>query len=275
MSRIWFVVCGAALLAGSAWAQAPQKPIKLFVDGSEVATEWTEGGARVSAPPRLVDSRLYLPVRLTYEALGARLDWKDDKKTLVITVPGHSVEFPTGASTMVVDGEEVEMGEAARVLDRSMYLSESVFQRTLPVEVRFDREEGQVEVTFGWEKRKVAVADLTGWPRFFRGKEFTVEGEYRGWLAKGLEGPVREGPTPPPPKADGRRGDWILRDGAVGLYVSKRRVKGLDPIDDVGVRVRVTGIGAFWEKTVPPAKPGEQPTILAIPYIRAESVETL
>ncbi len=276
--------CGALLwigllLAGAAGAQTP--PIRLIVNASEVATERTEGGVKVSTPPRLVEGRLYLPVRATYEALGATLGWEDERKTLVVTVPGHKVEFPTGARSMVVDGEETDMGEAPKVLDGSMYLGESVLQRTLPLEVRYDREDGRAEVTYRWEKQKVRLEDLAGWPRFFVGKELILEGEYRGWQTKGIEGPAGEGPPPPPPPApglpgaDGRRGDWVLGQEGLGVYIAKRRPKGLHPLDDVGVAVRVEGVGAVWTKKVPAARKGDPATILTLPYVKAETAERM
>jgi hypothetical protein len=269
--RVVLPVCLMLLLGSLALGQsASAKPIDLTVDGSKVAVG--------STPPQVVDGRLYVPVRLAYEALGAKLGWEDEQKTLVVTVPGHTVKFPTGERRMFVDGDEIDMGELPKALGGSMYLEEGVFQRSLPLDVRFDREDRNVEITYQWEKRKVTLEEVLGWPRFFVAKELIVEAEYRGWQAKGLEGPVREGPPPSPSyrqPADGRRGDWILKDGGFALYVTKKRLKGLHPLDDVGVRLRVEAVGAVWEKTVAGAKPSDPPTVLVIPYLKASKVERL
>jgi hypothetical protein len=269
--RIALSACLLLLLAGLTLGQtASAKPIEFTVNGSTVAAGTT--------PPQVVSGKLYIPVRLAYEALGAKLGWEDERKTLVITVPGHEVKFPTGERGMLVDGDELDMGELPKVIEGSMYIEEGVFQRSLPVDVRFDREARTVEVTYQWEKRKVTLEEVLGWPRFFVAKELIVEGDYRGWQAKGLEGPVREGPPPSPSSprhADGRRGDWILKEGSLALYVTKKRLKGLHPLDDVGARLRVEAVGAVWEKTVAGAKPGDPPTVLVLPYLKASKVERL
>jgi hypothetical protein len=266
--RVVLPVCLTLLLAGAVLGQASSaKPIDLTVDGSTIATG--------STPPQTVEGRLYIPVRLAYEALGAKLGWEDERKTLVVTVPGHSVKFPTGERRMFVDGDEVDMGELPKAIGGSMYLEEGVFQRSLPLDVRFDREDRHVAITYQWDKRRVTLEEVVGWPTFFVAKEVVVEAEYRGWQSKGLEGPVREGPPPSPKLADGRRGDWILKDGSFALYVTKTRLKGLHPLDDVGVRLRVEAVGAVWEKTVAGAKSSDPPTVLRLPYLKASKVERL
>ncbi len=223
-SAVW---CAALVLCAVPAAAQSGDAIRLYVNTIEIET---------TTPPILVGERVYLPVRDTYQALGAKLDWDDAEKALTISVPDHELVFPTGKKLMRVDGDELDMGELPRVVNGAMYLSESIVVRSLPIDFRFVRDERTVEVSYRWEEAPVEVGKLIEWPGFYRGKPLILEGKYLGWLAKGLEGPVREGPPV-------HRGDWILQDDTGAIYITGERPKSLDPLDDAGKRVRVTGVG--------------------------------
>ena len=107
---------------------------------------------------------------------------------------------------------------------------------------------------YDWKPQAVSVKDLIEWPRFFRARSFILEGEYRGWRAKGLGAPVSAGP----PK---HRGDWIFRDETGALYVTGESPKGLDPITDCGRRIRVEGTCGL--------------TDAKVPYVRAQTITLL
>lgn len=266
--RVLMCALAIALLVGAAVAQPPSNAaIRLIVEGREAET-----GAGAGPAPTVLSGHLYLPVRPIYDGIGATLQWRDESKTLVITVPQHKVEFPTGERMMLVDGDQIDLAELPRVVDGVMYLEESVLAHTLPLDITYDREEKRVEVTYRWERRDVTFAELTGWPRFFRGREVIVTGEYRGWQSKGIEGPAAQGPPPRPRTGDpkkggeGRLGDWIVADGDTGIYVCKSRLRGLHPLDDVGARVRIEAVGLYWMA-------GEGSKAVAVPYLRATRVE--
>jgi len=235
-----------ALLAVAAALAAPAgaAPLKLIVETVEVKTD---------TPPVLKGQKLYLPARVVLERIGANVTWDDKKNTLQATVPDHAATFDLGSTEMTVDGDQMEMGEEPMVIGGVTYLLDSALNRALPLEIRRAPDGSSIEVKYRWEKRTVGIGEIIKWPRFFVGRPIAVEGEYRGWSAKGLEGPVRQGP----PR---RRTDWILKDGTGALYVSGRRPP-LDPYTDAGKHVSVDGSAVV--KTIN----GQ-----VVPFIKADTV---
>jgi hypothetical protein len=228
--------------ASAAWA-APA--IQLFVDHNEVKTD---------AAPFRRDDKLYLPVRATLEATGAQVDWDEAKRTLTVTVPGHTIVVFMDRTVVEVDGEQLETGAKPVSVNGAVYVPDGVLGRALPLRITFDPDAHTVEIVYTWERQRVALGDMIRWPRFYVGREIIVEGEYRGWQAKGLQGPVRHGPPH-------RRGDWIVKDGTGALYVSGARPKSADPVSDVGRQVRIEGVGGLAAKND-----------TKVPYVKATSV---
>jgi len=202
-------------------------PLKLIVETVEVKTD---------TPPVLKGPKLYLPARVVLETLGANVTWDDKKNTLTATVPGHEAAFDLGSTEMTVDGDQMEMGEKPTVIGGVTYLLDSALNRALPLEIHRSPDGDSIEVKYRWEKRSVKVQEIIKWPRFFVGRPIAVDGEYRGWSAKGLDGPVCQGP----PR---RRTDWLVKDDTGALYVTGRRPP-LDPYTDAGKHVSIDGTTA-------------------------------
>ena len=71
--RTWFLVVMAATVIVSAALAAPD--IQVFANGKPVASE---------VPPMVIDGVTYLPLRATAVALGAKLEWVEKSKTVVL-----------------------------------------------------------------------------------------------------------------------------------------------------------------------------------------------
>lgn len=59
---------------------SPPPVIRIFVDGREIATD---------APPVIVQNRTFVAVRFVSEALGAKVDWDANTRTVIITRPAR------------------------------------------------------------------------------------------------------------------------------------------------------------------------------------------
>ncbi len=92
---------------------------------------------------------------------------------------------------------------------------------------------------------KVSIGDIRGIPTAYEGKVVTIEGKYQGW---------KEGFGSPPVT----RSDWLVQDATGWLYVTGKP-SGLDPLDDVGRPIKVTGLVRVTED-------GE-------PYLYAQEIE--
>ncbi len=221
---------------GQAQGQAERRPLGLRVDGREVA-----------AVPQayIAEGRLWLPARAVLEAMGAQWQWDEEKKALVARIPGREVVFAEGQAVAMLNGRPVASDFPPHIEEGKLFVPARLFAQTLNCALALREANTVAEVTSRWEKCQVAVREILTWPRYLSGKEIIVEGEYRGWRARGEEGEhLRHGP----PK---RRSDWIVKDATGAIYVSGRSPRGLDPYDDIGATVRVEGVGALSERGVP------------------------
>ena len=74
----------------------------------------------------------------------------------------------------------------------------------------------------------VSIDDIIARSAYYQGRTVTVSGEYRGWEA---------GYGPPPVT----RSDWVIKNETGAIYVTGK-LPGLDPVEDKGRMIQVTGI---------------------------------
>jgi len=97
------------------------------------------------------------------------------------------------------------------------------------------------------EELKWTIGDILERPESYGGKNITIEGEYMGWETGCA-------PTGPPVT----RSDWQIKDETGCIYVTNIFLE-LDPYQDIGTRVKVTGTIRVSD--------------VDIPYIKALKVE--
>lgn len=107
MKRSATALASAILIFAMAAAPgAAAAPIRLFVDGREIAAD---------TPPQIVEGRTLVPVRAVAEALGASVKW--DPATQTVTIAGsHSVSLTIGKASAGVDGRAVGLDVPAQII---------------------------------------------------------------------------------------------------------------------------------------------------------------
>ena len=93
---------------------------------------------------------------------------------------------------------------------------------------------------------EATIGEIRAAPTLYEGQTVTIEGVYQGW----------QGGYGSPPVT---RSDWLLEDTTGWLYVTGKPVGDLDPLDDIGRPIKVTGQVELTEE-------GE-------PYLVAEEIE--
>jgi hypothetical protein len=237
-----------ALLPLMGVAQDEDGPLRLSIETVEVTSEDRD---EVLPAPLIEDRVLLLPVRLVLERLGAKLSWDDEEHTLTVALPDTEITLSPREEHVTLNGEDWEMGSPPPIKGGTMYLPRGVWERVLPLDIRHDERARTVEVRYRWEPRVVSVQQLAEFAEFHHAREVVLEGEYRGWRAKGLRGPVTAGPP------ERHRGDWILAEGPLGIYVHGHEPEGQDAAADPPVSVRVRGRAGI--------------TSAGTPYLDAES----
>jgi hypothetical protein len=75
---------------------------------------------------------------------------------------------------------------------------------------------------------QAAIGEIRANPTLYQGQTVTVEGVYQGW----------QGGYGSPPVT---RSDWLVEDETGWLYVTGKPAGDLDPLDDIGRPIKVTG----------------------------------
>jgi N-acetylmuramoyl-L-alanine amidase len=115
--------------------KSPQPPIQLILDGSLLVPD---------VPPKLIQGRTLVPVRVIAEGLGAEVGWDQAERRVDIVTESAVVSMNIGSQKAVVNGEEVVL-DVPPIIDRG---------RTL-VPLRFIGE--SLGATVGWEQETYSV----------------------------------------------------------------------------------------------------------------------
>ena len=90
-------------------AQAPDIPIRVMLDG-----EYLE----FDVPPQMTNSRVLVPVRFIFEALGAEVSWDYTTNTVTAeTVGGDIIALVLDSTTLTINGVEREMDVPAKLVN--------------------------------------------------------------------------------------------------------------------------------------------------------------
>ena len=100
---IVLAVCMVLTMGMTAFAE---RPVKLYVGGEIVKSD---------VKPRVVDGRTMLPLRATFEAIGAKISWDSDTQTVTATKGDTVITLTIGSNTMTVNGVEKELDVAAYI----------------------------------------------------------------------------------------------------------------------------------------------------------------
>lgn len=98
-----FVGVLITLLLVSTIALAVDNPIKLIINGREIVPDVT---------PQLINGRVLVPARFVAEALGAKVDWDQENRAVVITSVKDVAKHPE-----TVDGEWVSLIDITAIAD--------------------------------------------------------------------------------------------------------------------------------------------------------------
>lgn len=84
---------------------APSLALDLYVDTKKIETD---------VPPVVVDNRTLVPLRATFEALNATLDWDGETQTVTASRGDIQISLQIGSTTAIVNGEEKTLDVAAQ-----------------------------------------------------------------------------------------------------------------------------------------------------------------
>lgn len=107
------LLLASAVLSTSIWtsnlsfAAAAAAP-KVFLNGTEV---------QFDVQPQYINGRTYVPFRKLLEALGAKVDWDEQKQLATATKDGLSLTFTTGSTTLTFENHNLSMDVPVVMID--------------------------------------------------------------------------------------------------------------------------------------------------------------
>jgi N-acetylmuramoyl-L-alanine amidase len=115
--------------------------VKLAVNGNELTD--------LSMPPIIFNGYTLVPAREVFEALGAKVDWKDEISQVYISYEGRLVVLPTDATKAYVDGNGFNMAIPAKIINNKVMIPVRFVSEALGLKVEWDNSTRIVNVSDG------------------------------------------------------------------------------------------------------------------------------
>lgn len=126
--------------------------ITLILDGEKL---------NLDVPPEIKNQRTMVPVRAVGEAIGAEVEWVQDKGQVVMTRAGSTVTMTLDSTTADIDGRKVEMDVAPYALNGRTLLPARYVAEFFGQKVDWDGERKEVLITE--DKSALGNSNLEAW----------------------------------------------------------------------------------------------------------------
>lgn len=133
-------------------AKVLPKQISVLVDGKTIGLD---------VPPEIKNQRTMVPVRAVGEAIGADVEWVQDKGQVVMTRAGSTVTMTLDSTTADIDGRKVEMDVAPYALNGRTLLPARYVAEFFGQKVDWDGERKEVLITE--DKSALGNSNLEAW----------------------------------------------------------------------------------------------------------------
>ena len=154
------VICSMSLISfGTAATKGPG----IVIDGTPVQFSSGMGEPFVDE-----NNRTQVPLRVTMEAMGAKVDWDAEVRTAVVSKGSVTVRVPIGAEFVWVNGEKKNNDTAAVIVNSRTYLPIRIVAEALGADVAWDGASKTVKIT--------THGDPVAWVRC--GESWYHNGEY-------------------------------------------------------------------------------------------------
>lgn len=111
IARIFTIIMIIILILLSSVSFA--EPIMINLDGSQLS---------MPIDPILHDGRTLVPLRPMFEALGARVDWDNDTRTVTATLDDKIIILQINNKIATVNGNEIELDVAGKLINGSTFI---------------------------------------------------------------------------------------------------------------------------------------------------------
>lgn len=101
---------------------------------------------KFDSPPYLKGGVTLVPVRAITEELGAEVTWNEDTQTVTISKDNIVIEMTINSTTVLINGNTVDMGIAAEVTSGRTYVPLRFLAETFELAVAWDQETETIDI---------------------------------------------------------------------------------------------------------------------------------
>ncbi|MFZ5815750.1 MAG: stalk domain-containing protein [Bacillota bacterium] len=133
---VWLLALLVAALLPP-FAQAKELTTRVVVDGIPLKSD---------VPPMLINGRTLVPFRAIAEALGVRVQWVPESRTILAGGQGRSLELVVGDRRAVVNGVAVELDVEPQLVENRTLVPVRIFAEAFQATVLWDEESRTVSI---------------------------------------------------------------------------------------------------------------------------------
>jgi len=153
-SGVMLLLALALVLPMAAGAFAADAPIKLIVNGVEISPD---------VPPQTINGRTMVPVRWVSEALGAQVDWNEEKQAVLVNSTADQAAAKGSQIQLIVNGRAVQPDVAPTLIDGRVLVPVRWVAEALGAQVDWNESARVVTIT-GAGKEGVLVIPSIKYP---------------------------------------------------------------------------------------------------------------
>jgi hypothetical protein len=125
--------------------KADRRTIELTLDSLQAKIDGQE--FTLDTAPTLVNSRTMVPLRFIGEALGAKVEWNGEERSVTMKLDDQTIVLKIDNSEAAVNGQKVMMDVPAQIIKDSTMVPVRFVSENLKQEIEFDSNTGKITIT--------------------------------------------------------------------------------------------------------------------------------
>ncbi len=131
----------AVILSGSGTAEEPY-----IMTGREIEVYTNGTKAEMSDQPTIKDGIVMLPVKETFEKLGAKVNWDEATQAVTIEKDGNYIYMLKDNKGIMINGEIYDLGYPMTMIDDVAYVPLTAIEMTITPNVTWNGEQYQIDI---------------------------------------------------------------------------------------------------------------------------------
>lgn len=121
-------------------------------------------GKKMDAKPFIKNDRTLVPLRFIVEAIGGEVNWDNDNRLVTVNSKGKTIELPIDSKTIKIDGEDVNIDQAAIIKGDRTFVPIRFIAENLDMVVNYINDTLEIEISSFEDKKSENNADSTQVP---------------------------------------------------------------------------------------------------------------